>query len=92
MSVVAVYMQIEIVRDSIRKLMNHRTPDNIQPALVAAVASGFMMTCKTAAKLLPKMLTEIEEYDDRKDAELIEQIANEEVLWQLARAEWPGVT
>ncbi len=73
MDVVIIYGLIEIARDGVGRLMRHRTPDDIQPSLVAAVAEALLEACKYARGVLPKLRTGVASHDDR-DAALIQTI------------------
>ena len=73
MDVMIVYSLIEAGRDGVTRLMFHRTPDNIRPELVAAIAEAFFQACFYARGVLPKVKTGVASHDDR-DAELIQKI------------------
>jgi hypothetical protein len=74
MDVVIVFALVEIARDGADRLMRHRTPDNIGPTLVAAVADAYLEACKYAVTVLPRVRTGVPLHDDR-DVLLTQDIA-----------------
>jgi hypothetical protein len=89
MNVVIVYGTIEIARERTGELMRSRTPDNITPRVVAAVAGAFLNACQYAAQeVLPKIKTGFSVHDD-KDNALIEKINVTTTAWETILKSWP---
>jgi len=75
MDVAIVYGLIEAARDSIRLIGSSRDPDDINPAIVAQIASVLLEACKHARSVLPKIRTGVAAHENR-DAELIKMIGD----------------
>jgi hypothetical protein len=73
MDVVIVYNLIEIARDGAARLMRYRTPDDITPKNVAAVADAFLQACMYARGVPPKLKTGVPLHD-QTDAALLNEI------------------
>ena len=73
MDVVIFYSLLETARDSIRRMGESRTPDDINPTVVLQTASVFLEACKYARGVLPKLRTGVPSHDGQ-DAELIKAI------------------
>lgn len=74
MDVVIVYGLLEIARDSVGRLMTHRTPDDISSNVVPEAAEAFLEACKYARSVLPKLRTGVAAHDER-DVELLQRIS-----------------
>jgi hypothetical protein len=90
MDVVAIYLQAEIVRGGITRLLRHQTPDDIPHVLIAGVAHHLMTICKTALAVLPRLKTNVAEIDGR-DRALFDLIKIDASQWDSAREEWPAI-
>jgi hypothetical protein len=88
MDVVIVYSTIEIGREGAAEIMRSRTPDDITPLIVAAVASAFLEACKYARGVLPKLKTGVAFHDD-KDRGLIAMIDEAASAWEAIIKSWP---
>ncbi len=73
MDVVIVYSLIELGQSGTASLISSRTPDDIAPSTVEAVAGVFLHACTYAQSVLPKLRTGVAEHD-QKDAEFIDRI------------------
>jgi hypothetical protein len=91
MDVVTIYLQAEIVRGGIERLLRHGSPHNIPHHLIAGVAHHLMTICKTGQTILPRLKTNIPEIDGR-DAALFDLIAIDASQWNAARTEWPEIS
>lgn len=88
MDVVIVYSTIEIAREGAAEILRSRTPDDITPLNVAAVASAFLEACKYARGVLPKLKTGVAFHDD-KDIGLITMIDEAASAWEATMKSWP---
>jgi hypothetical protein len=88
MDIVIIYNMIEIARTGTAGLMRSRTPDNIAPVTVAAVADAFLKTCQYAQGVLPKFRTGFALHDD-KDKALIQIITDTAAAWDEIMKRWP---
>jgi hypothetical protein len=89
MDVVIVYNAIEIARAAAAALIQSRTPDNISPVNVAAVADAFLKACQYAAQeVFPKFKTGVAFHDD-KDNALIKIISDTTAAWNTILSDWP---
>jgi hypothetical protein len=91
MGIVAFYGLLEVLNDAIERLLRHRTPDDISPAVVAQTAQLLLVICKQGITLFP-VLTTLDAHTNQRDAQLIESIGNEAVIWETARTQWPNIT
>ncbi|MGH6813117.1 MAG: hypothetical protein ACREDM_12520 [Methylocella sp.] len=73
MDVVIIYQLLESARDGVGRLMTYRTPDDISPIVVMKTSEAFLVACKYAQIVLPKLRTGVASHDDR-DAELLQSI------------------
>lgn len=91
MDMVIVYNTIEIAREAAARLTRSRTPDNITPVTVAAVADAFLKACQYAAReVFPKFRTGVALHDD-KDRTLIKTISDTAVAWDTMLKGWPRI-
>jgi hypothetical protein len=89
MDIVIVYGTIEIACGYLDQLLRSRTPDNITPVNVAAVADAFLKSCQYAAReVLPKFKTGLAVHDD-KDAALLKKITDATAEWETTLKNWP---
>jgi hypothetical protein len=89
MDIVIVYSTIEIARERAGELLRSRTPDNITPVNVAAVADAFLRACQYAAEeVLPKFKTGFAVHDDKDDA-FIKRISDTAAAWETVLKRWP---
>jgi hypothetical protein len=89
MDIVIVYNTIEIARERAGELLRSRTPDNITPVNVAAVADAFLRACQYAAQeVLPKFKTGFTVHDDKDDA-FIKRITDTAAAWETVLKSWP---
>ena len=89
MDVVIIYNTIEIARERAAELMRSRTPDNIPPVNVAAVADAFLKACQYAGReIFPKIKTGFAIHDD-EDNDFIKRISNATTQWDTILKDWP---
>jgi hypothetical protein len=89
MDVVIVYNTIDIARQAAASLTRSRTPENIAPVTVAAVAEAFLNACQYAAQeVFPKLKTGVATHDD-KDIALAKMISDETAAWKTILNQWP---
>ncbi len=82
MDVVIVYDLLEIARDGAARVMNFRTPDDISAGVVMGTAQPFLMACRYARDVLPKLRTGDPSHD-AIDGALIQRI-NDALATQMA--------
>jgi hypothetical protein len=88
MDVVTFYNLLDIGRNGATQFIRSRTPDNITPVTVAAVAELFITACKAGSELLPILKTGVELYD-KKDVNLTSMIDEAASEWDAIMASWP---
>jgi hypothetical protein len=89
MDVVIVYSLIEIGRDATRRLVQHRTPDNLPSMNVAAIAEVFLQACLYSREVLPRLRTGVA-FHDEKDTDLIKLITEAGSAWNAVRGQLVG--
>jgi hypothetical protein len=75
---------------SASEFLRSRTPDDITPLNVAAVADAFLEACKYARGVLPKLQTGVAFHDD-KDTGLIAMINEAGAAREAISKTWPKV-
>lgn len=89
MNIVIIYNLIELARQGAEERMRSRTPDNISPRTVAAVADAFLKACQYAAQeVLPKFPTGIALHESA-DNDLIKRITEAVTAWDKILQDWP---
>ena len=73
MDVVTFYGLIEVVVAKANELQRYRTPDDISPRVIGALAAGFLTACAAGLPLLQKLKTGAAR-DEAKDAGLVKLI------------------
>ncbi len=63
MDVLIVYTLLEDAGHDAARLMTLRTPDDISPAVVMETAQVFLMACKNARDVLPRLRTGVASHD-----------------------------
>jgi hypothetical protein len=89
MDIVTIYNMIEIARGGAAERIRSRTPDNIEPRTVAAVADAFLKACQYAAQeVFPKFKTGVALHDDVDNA-FLKRVTETAVAWDTLLKDWP---
>lgn len=89
MNIVMFYNSIEIARERAAEILRSRTPEDIAPLHVGAVADSFLKPCQYAAlEILPKFKTGVALHDELDDS-LIKRINIAAAEWAEIMNRWP---
>jgi hypothetical protein len=79
--VMTIYNLIDDAQERANQLLRYRTPDDISPTVVAALAQSYLTACQYARSVLPKMRTGSAQSDD-KDPDFFEKIDDATKTWE----------